>query len=121
VDCWDFYGKHFNQNIENDTTEFWNDCIFDHVETVECGAAGNNSYFTPFIFLNEPLYVSIGGLNPIPINYLTIPLIQPENPSGMMLLIGLDVLNQYTSTISKFNGEVQLRITEQREERYFLI
>lgn len=72
--------------------------------------------YVRYVFLSKPLYISIGGLKPVPINHLAVPVELPENISNFMFLVGLDVINQHTSIISRFNGDVHLKIVKQRDE-----
>ena len=75
-------------------------------------AAGGISLLTNFVYLSRPYYVSINGLNPVPLHLFTV----PNNNNDEMFLIGLDIINQHSSIISKFNGEVKLVIMNQKEE-----
>ena len=63
--------------------------------------------------LNPPMYLSIDNLKPVKLTKFLVGI--SENDS-LMPLLGLDIINQYTSTISNFNGNVELRIQNQREE-----
>jgi hypothetical protein len=58
-------------------------------------------------FLTKPLYVKIGDLDSIPVYTFFISLTNDEKE---IFLIGLDVINQHSSIISRFNGTAKLVI-----------
>jgi len=118
LNLWNFNKFKFNEIARNGTTEYWNDNNFKKIERIEFNIADNNITFVNLIELDNPLYISINGLNPVPIYTLIVPIIEPENHKSMMFLIGLDIINQHTSIISKFNNKVELRITNQKEEMF---
>jgi len=72
---------------------------------------GNSS--VKLVLLKNPMYISIGNLKPVIIHKFLMGLRKEDN---LMPLLGLDIINQHTSIISKFNGNIELRITNQREE-----
>lgn len=115
-ELWDFELNKFKDNIRNGTTEYWNKNYFNNTHSIYLTIADNNKTVVNLIHLKNPLYITINGLNPVPVYYLLIPLLEPEEESNMLFLIGLDIINQHSSIISKFNGKVELRITNQKEE-----
>lgn len=62
------------------------------------------------------MYISIVGLNSVPIKIFSVPSEYPPDRKFPMYLFGLDAITQYSSTISNFDDKIQLRITNQRYE-----
>lgn len=113
LDLWDFENEcFFNNNL---LLQLWNSNIKNIRPILVNGANSTQSSVNLIIFKN-PVYISINGLKPVPIFQLLVPVKTPTDDNISMFLLGMDVISQYTSIISKFNGIVQLRIVEQREE-----
>lgn len=115
-ELWDFENYKFKNNIRNGTTEYWNRNNFGRTSCVYIEGANGNIFSVNLIYLKNPLYISVEGLNPVPVYYLLVPIEEPDENTEFLFLIGLDIINQLSSTISMFNGKVQLRLTNQKEE-----
>ena len=105
---WDFKKSKFKLGMNIDHLENFFGFV-DQRLTETC----NGDIYVNMIYLKKPLYVTIKGLNPVPIYILSVPLL---SKGTLPNLIGLDVISQYTMMISNFNGIVEMRFTEQREE-----
>jgi hypothetical protein len=112
---WKFDVSNFTNNIINGTTEYWSSRHYS-TERIETSAANNIQCLVDLIVLHTPLYISINGLNPVPIMHLLVPIKRPICDTNFTYLIGQDILTQHTYIQSKFDGKVQLRIINQREE-----
>lgn len=112
---WDFEKHNFVRNSGDPVIDQWHDNVL-HVEPILNNVACGGKSHVDTIFFKNPLYVSINGLDPVPIYQMIVPLFPPKNVEEFLLLIGLDVINQYSSIISRFDGKVCLRIMNQKEE-----
>lgn len=115
LQCWDFKEQCFNKHLGDPIIDEW----YNHVDTVELIDSGipcGLSTRVRVILLKKPLFISINGLDPVPIFKLYLPLLPPATVDSFLFLVGLDVINQHSSIISKFDGRVCLKIMNQREE-----
>jgi hypothetical protein len=92
----------------NNTAKHWHECYLDTQRVVFNVA--------DIILLKYPLYITIEGLNPVPIMYFLVSTEPINKDPRYMYLIGLDVLNQHTWLYSQFDGKKLLKITNLREE-----
>ncbi len=77
------------------------------------GVAGGGTIPIKKIYMNEPLYESIEGLDPVEMHEFWIPLHPCQN---QMILMGLDMIDQHTSGISLYGNRVMMKIQNQRDE-----
>jgi hypothetical protein len=82
-----------------------------YVGRLAFGNANCEHTYVNIIYFQTPLYMSVLQMVPI---YAFIVGLEEENK--LMPLLGIDVINNYTSTISRFDGKIQLRITDLRDE-----
>ena len=109
-ELWDFKLKYFLKSDNLITETINNMKCYDEPITMNC-AGGLNINMT-IIYFKQPIYISVSGLNPVEIHKLVVPTSFQEYE----FLIGLDIINQYTSIISKFDGKIELMVQNQREE-----
>lgn len=84
----------------------------DHFEPLQSHGVTSSADMDELCF-KVPIKVTPGGLTAKELMSVAVP---KENNILRMLLLGRDLINQYTNIISRFNGKIQLRITEQRDE-----
>ena len=87
--------------------------IIGSIKPVKIALAVGSGTIVNQIYLTKPLYVRIGNLDHVSVNTFFIPLDEDENE---LFLLGLDVINQHSSIISRFDGKVKLVIMNQKDE-----
>lgn len=73
----------------------------------------NGPTYHYIIYLNRPLFISLGKLTPVPITSF---LVSTQNDDSMKDLIGMDIISQHSMIFSKFDGIYGMKIMELREE-----
>lgn len=107
--AWDFdkmeFLEKYNQNNK------LNDLIGSKlVGNIKC--AGNSFIKVLYVYLKKPLYVSVGGLKPVPIYCFLVPL----EPNEELYLISLDILDQLTMIKSNFRDGHYILLMNERTE-----
>jgi len=106
---WDFPNKKFRKDLKMGRK--WNMRI-GAVYSTETTSAGENITEVVTVFLKYPLYISVGGLEPVPIHSFNVPI----EPNDELYLIGNDILNKHTYMVSKFSEGIGMKIIKQRTE-----
>lgn len=107
--AWDFIKKEF-KDIYNKNNVLNRLIGAKRYSTIRC--AGTSTIEVIYVFLIEPLFVSVGGLNPVPIYCFVVPI----EPNDELYLISLDVLDQLTMIKSNFKEGHGIILMNQRKE-----
>lgn len=108
-DLWDYNSSCFKNIVDE-----WNKIGFTK-EIASFVIANGSSNIVNILYFTRPMFVSIEELPQVKGYKFVLPL-TADDAISCVILLGVDIINQYTSIISRFDGNVQLRIMKQRDE-----